>query len=995
MVEPVLVPDVEDRTARAGPERLDPGGDLCRRLRQLSSPTLIGRERELELLVQAASAPPALISVQGEAGVGKSRLVREALRAPGAAGTHVLLGRCHRLREPFFLGPVVEALRAAGHVPLCRPLSPVAGAVAPLLPELADLLPRAPAPIGDAGVDRHQIFRALRELLGAFGPTVCVLEDLHWADEGTLELLAFLLSQPPEDLALVLTYRGDELPRSSPLPGLASSLSSDALTSAIELPALGLEEVRRLVCAILETDAVSEAAAGYLHEQTAGIPLALEEVLRLLRDRDQLGFIQRERRPEELHGLGVPPAIGQSIRERMEPLADDARLIARAAAVLALPAGEELLAGVAALAPDRAARALSQALSTALLEEKAGDCYGFRHALASQAVYEETPGPERRRLHLRAAEAREAGPEPRPLALLAHHFEEANRPKQWARYAEAAAGAAGAVGDHRAAARLLAQALRAPRLARAARVRVALKLSAAALYSDSPEVAIGDLQPILEGESMAAGERGELRYWIARLRCQTGDRGRWREEMERAAGELAQRPELASRAMVNLAWPVYGERPLEHHLAWLDRAVRAAARTDDRAVKTAVLSQRASILLCVGDPKGWRVIRDIPAEGGSPEDKLQLLRARHSLAVMALGLGYHRRAKGFLGEVARLDGELDHASWQPWRDTVQASLDWRMGRWEGLGSRVRDLGERTGARAGISIVNEIVLSSLLLSQGRIEESEAIWSSISERAESSGWMSSQVTASAGRARIRLARGDAAGAREAVGRGLEIVRRKGIWCWGRELVPVAVQAALACGERTEARDLAEELASGLRGRDAPAARAASCFCQGAVAEAAGEGSAAARLFARADTMWGELPSPYEAAQAREARARCLLAEGDEHGAALLLGALETFGELRASWDAARVRGDLKAHGIAPPAHRRGGRRAYGDQLSPREAEVAHLAGVGRKNREIAELLFLSPRTVEDHVAAALRKLGLESRRELAALGDRDHAAALNRP
>jgi len=247
------------------------------------------------------------------------------------------------------------------------------------------------------------------------------------------------------------------------------------------------------------------------------------------------------------------------------------------------------------------------------------------------------------------------------------------------------------------------------------------------------------------------------------------------------------------------------------------------------------------------------------------------------------------------------------------------------------------------------------------------------------------MSSQVTASAWRARIRLARGDAAGAREAVARGLDVIRGKGIWCWGRELVPVAVKASLACGEQAEARDLAEELASGLRDRDAPAARAASCFCQGAVAQAAGGHAAAARLFARADTMWGELPSPYEAAQAREGRAGCLLAAGDEHGAALLLGALEVFGDLRASWDAARVRGELKANGIAPPSHGRGGRRAYGDELSPREAEVAHLAGVGRKNREIAQLLFLSPRTVEDHVAAALRKLGLESRRELAAIGE----------
>ena len=950
--------------------------------RQLSSPALIGRERDLRVLSEAARAPPALILVEGEAGIGKSRLVREAASAFDAPGRHTLVGHCHRLREPFLLGSVVEALRGVGEGEPSRPLSPVAGVLQPLLPELAHLLPAQPAPVGDARAERHRIFRGLRELIGALGPTMCVLEDLHWADEGTLEFLAFLSSEAPEDLALVLTYRSDDLSGSSTLLGLESALPEGMPTTTVELSPLGVEEVRTLIRAILDSDEVSGEFASYLHEQTGGIPFAVEEVVRLLRDRDQLRLAEPGT-PSDLHRVGVPPAVRQAIRERMEPFTGDARRITQAAAVLGLPAREDLLARVAGLAPIRAARGLTRALSSALLEEKVEASCGFRHALAAQAVYDEIPAPERRRLHRRAAEALESGSEPRPLALLAHHFKEADRPAQWTQYAEAAAEAASGVGDHRAAAKLLEHALSAPRLSRAARIRIAVKLSSAAIYSDCPKSVIGLLQRICDEEPMATGERGELRYWICRLRCQTGDPGPWRAQMERAVGELGHRPDLAARAMVTLAWPVYGEEHLDHHLAWLERAVAAGAQIDDPAVKTAVLSQRASILLCVGDPQGWSALDAIPPEGNSVEDKLQLLRAYHSLSVMALGLGHYARAESFLGQMARLDDQLEQVSWDRWRASTQASLDWRVGRWEGLEARARALSEHTAGRAGVSIGNEMILTSLLLSKGRIDEAERGWASILERAQASHWMSSQVTASAWLARARLAHGDAARAREVAALGLEVVRRKGIWIWGREVAPVAVQALLACEERTQARELADELARGLHGRDAPAAHAASYFCHGAVAEAEGHHRAATRLFERADKAWSELPSPHEAAQARERRACCLLTLDDDQGAELLLTSLETFEHLEASWDAARVRAELRARGVGLGPRARGGRRAYGDELSPREAEVAHLAGMGHKNREIAELLFISPRTVEDHVAAALRKLGLESRRALAAV------------
>ncbi|MGI8622215.1 MAG: ATP-binding protein [Solirubrobacteraceae bacterium] len=802
---------------------------------------MIGRQDELRLLLEAATAPPALILVEGEAGVGKSTLVRATLADPAVRGMRVLVGHCHRLREPFPLGPVVEALCGLSARPAGRPLSPVVGALQPILPELADLLPAQPVPIGDPRAERHRIFRALRELLAAFGPTVCVLEDLHWADESTLEFLAFLVSDPPEELSLLITHRAEDLPPVSSLPGLTTSLPTHVGHATIRVPPLSVDEVGRLARSLLESGGVSRELAQHLHDQTAGIPFALEELVRL--HRGQLELVDEWRTVDEVGHMGVPPTIRQSLRERMASLSGDAWLVTRAAAVLGVPAAEELLGKVAGFSAARTIKGLSAALSSAVLEERANALYGFLHALAAQAVYDEIPGPERRRLHRRAAEALESGAEPLPLAQLAHHFKEAGRTRQWTRYAEAAADAASSIGDDRSAARLLEQAVGAPGLPRATRLRMAIRLGTAAMHSADPGRAIELLERVRDETPTAVGSRGELRYRIAQLRYQTGDTGPWRAEMERAIAELESQPELAARAMVTLAWPVVGQGDVERDLAWLARAVEAAGRAENPAVQATVAWQRASILVCVGDPEGWRAAEAIPRQGRSVEEKQQLLHAYQSLAGTAVGVGRFARAETFLGEATRLAGELPHVSWSPWLESARASLDWRTGRWEGLEPRLRALWERGTGGPGLATGNEMILAALLFSRNRMEEAERSFASILERALTRGWMGSRTAAATGLARIRLARGDADGAGEAAALGLEVLERKGIWIWGRELVPVAVQALLACGDLGAGARLTQRFSAGVDGRDAPAALAAACFCQAAVREAEGRHAAAA--------------------------------------------------------------------------------------------------------------------------------------------------------
>lgn len=946
----------------------------------LATSVLIGRDNELARLRELAGTPPSLAIVVGEAGIGKTRLVRELIDHPALDEDQVLVGHCYRMRDPFPLGPVVEALRSTEGKPPCEPLSAVVGALRPLLPELAHNLPRRPKPLGDPQAERHRVFRGLRELLGALGPAVCVLEDLHWADEGTLEFLRFLACNQPQKLTLVLTCRREDAGLGSAIEALVARNLGATSKALVELSALSCDEVRSLVCATLETEVVSEKFAQALHDRTGGIPFAVEEVLRLIQERGEVALVSGVSPERALDRLDVPPALRYSIFERLESLAGDARLVARAAGVLGRPASEELISKVAGLRPVRGARGVTEALSCALLEEKQKGLYGFRHALLAQAVYEHIPGPDRRRLHLRAAQALASVPEPCPLAQVAHHYKEVGRRAQWLQYSEVAADAASSHGDDRTAVRIIADVLVADDLPRATRMRMALKLGDAALFGRVPEHAIANLERALAERLLPSGVRGELRFSLARLMHLAGDGSSAYRQMVRAAGELKRRPGLAARAMATLAavLPVQGNA--DEHMLWLHRALKADARQEDPVVTTDVLGSRAEILLELGDPAGWQAVEDIPWNASSVEQKLELVRACKYLARAALLLGHFERAQSFLDRADRIRRELGHARFGVGLATVRAQLDWSTGRWEGLEERARRLVESSAEGPVISGASELILAWLGLARGDVEDAEQGFDSVLNVFQDARERWHFASAANGLARIHLGRGDLQAACEVATLGLGASGETGTWTWTYPLAPVAVEALVACGAVDEARDVTHRLARGLRGRDAPAARAALAVTRGVIAEADGRRDEAVRRFGQAERAWRRLPCPYEAAQALERRARCLLAGGETIGGDCLLSALEAYGGLGAGWDSARIRAALRTYKVTLPHPWRGGRKGYGEELSPREREVAHLAGTGKTNREIAEALVISSRTVENHVAAAMRKRAVTSRREL---------------
>jgi hypothetical protein len=210
-------------TGQASEERSGAG-----RVPVISAPAFAGRQQERAALGRALAGQSALVLVEGEAGIGKSRLVREFLAGDDGQQQHSMVAACPPFRRPCTLSPMVDAIRQTTGSPRQLKLSGLAGALRPLFPEWSADLPPVPDPAADATAARHRLFRALDELLACLGVTVLVVEDVHWADEATLEFLLFLGSQQQPRRSLVLTYRPEDVPGDSLLLRLSSRMPGGA-----------------------------------------------------------------------------------------------------------------------------------------------------------------------------------------------------------------------------------------------------------------------------------------------------------------------------------------------------------------------------------------------------------------------------------------------------------------------------------------------------------------------------------------------------------------------------------------------------------------------------------------------------------------------------------------------------------------------------------------------------------------------------------------------
>lgn len=396
----------------------------------------VGRAEESarlrQLLERAMSGQGSLVLVGGEPGVGKTRLASELAIYAGDRGVRVLTGRAYDTEGmPPYL-PLTEALtpHVRSHSPdeLRAELNGNAPYVAKLLPELRRLLPNIPEPPQmSPEAERYALFEGVSDfLLKIAGGTqlLMFLDDLHWADGGTLLLLQHLtqrLAQAP--LLVVGTYRDVEVDAQHPLAGLLAELTRQRLGSNITLRPFDRDEATVLVEAALGQTAAPQAMDA-LFSAAAGNPFFTEEVVRHLveQGRDLTD-------PQTAVGdWEIPEGVRQVIARRLGRLGEEAGQVLAYSSVL----GRDLSLSKVALVTGKEENALLDLLDGALSAhvlraEREG--YAFAHPLIRETLYQALSAPRRRQLHRRTAEALEAlygaDPEPQQLVELAHHYYQA------------------------------------------------------------------------------------------------------------------------------------------------------------------------------------------------------------------------------------------------------------------------------------------------------------------------------------------------------------------------------------------------------------------------------------------------------------------------------------------------------------------------------------------------------------------------------------------
>lgn len=358
---------------------------------------IVGRDDELAWLQQTLDAePPPGVLLSGDAGIGKTRLLRELTERAAAQGRLVLVGHC--------LGQGGEELP---YLPITEVVAAIAAQAPEVFDEVAETHPRltelSAGGSADAFNEPARLAEGVHALLGRLGrerPVLLVIEDVHWIDDSSRDVLTLLLTRGfAEPVSVVLSYRSDDLHPGHPLGRTIAHWSR--LAERLDLGPLPAAEVRRIVGSLRGDLAEDEVAS--VVERAEGNAFFAEELAMAA-------------------GLGEPVGadLARVLRVRVDQLEPAARAVVRLAAVAGREVSHDLLAAVSELSEDALDEALRAAVQHQLLETTA-DGYSFRHALIAETEYaDQLPG-ERRRAHRRYADALRADPRLGSAAALARH----------------------------------------------------------------------------------------------------------------------------------------------------------------------------------------------------------------------------------------------------------------------------------------------------------------------------------------------------------------------------------------------------------------------------------------------------------------------------------------------------------------------------------------------------------------------------------------------
>ena len=947
------------------------------RVPQVLCPVLVGRDEEARRLKAALAAAEAgrggAVFLTGEAGIGKSRLVRETVRAAGELGLTVLVGRAVAGGVPTPFRPFAEALTSAGRAGRL----PASAELDPFRPVLGRLVPEWRQPQATPG-EESLVFlgEAVLRLLRALAPQagcVIVLEDLHWADRESLALLEYLADNlAAEPLLCVATLR-DEGPgmAGTQASALASALAARGSAAVLPLARLDQAAMADMARACLDAADLPDVVHAVVAERAEGIPFLVEEVLAGLVGEGALTERDGRWRSADLATPGVPATFADAVRRRLDTVSAESRHVMGAAAVLGRRFDWALLSPVTGLAGSVVVAALRDGVGLQLILAER-ESFRFRHALTHEAVLAGLLPPERALLAGRALAAVEA----------AHP----GLPGTWCTLA---ADMAGQAGDAARAGVLLLEAgrrdLAVGALASAEHTLTRARAMIDPAQRTSVDEALtevfamsGQVDRAIETGNMLLARLGppspraaNLHLGIARAAIAGA---RWAEAA--ASIEVARESPGADAAQVDAcaAQVAAGRGRLEE----ADRLARAALRAAESAGDGEGLPEVAcEALEVIG-----RVARQRDLEAAERAfTRAADLAGAHGLQLWRL------RALHELGTIDQLRTEsVDRL--QQARDlavaqgalALTATLDLQIA--AGLNKQFRADEALQAARRSADASRRFHLATLPMAlifmatahairgeeqamEARIAEAVAL-APADQDVLGCAWGHCRATFSLlatdlGEAHARMATGAALLLSSPAAIAPPFL---GLWpllgaLLDRDADEAAARVRAAHGTRhlvvAALLGQADAIRAGRLGR-------------------AGDAEAA---FAAADRQMGPLVAWYRQ-YARRLAAEAALADGWGEPVAWLREAAAYFAARGDDQVAAACRGLLRRAGARVPRHRAGDRELPGRLrtlgVTEREADVLRLVAQGLGNREIAERMFLSPRTVEKHVASLLAKTGL---------------------
>ncbi len=511
---------------------------------------LVGREEELstleDALLAACRGDGSVVVLAGDAGMGKSRLCTELAARAERIGATVMEGSCSEadLALPYlpFLEAIGNHLSTGRMAELPQRLGVHVRELAKVFPQLAE---DSPAPNETETPDgRLRLFEAILALLGLASEErglLLIVEDLHWADASTRELLDYLTRRLRNRRLLVLaTYRGDEMHRKHPLLPTIQGWQRSRLAQMLELEPLPPEGIARMVSSIFDNTAVGEEFRDFMYARSEGNPFVLEEMLKAAIDRGDIYRKEADWQRKPIAELRMPETVRDSILLRVERLDAGQAEILRCAAILGRSFDYQTLIRLSEQDRMAVETALQTAVQQQLLEEEPGSRgrYRFRHALTQEAIHEDLSAPTRERLHSAAADVLAERMET-PRAEVAFHLRNANRWQEAIQVTmEAAAAAESALGYGEAAA--LYSLLLPVVTTGIDRARLLCRLGEAYWLMGTSALAMEPLEAGVRLLEQAGQPLEAARHRLTLGRCywERSDPGRAREEYERALAEL-------------------------------------------------------------------------------------------------------------------------------------------------------------------------------------------------------------------------------------------------------------------------------------------------------------------------------------------------------------------------------------------------------------------------------------------------------------------------